>query len=124
MTDQELFDKVAGHLARQGCQATDSLGRCAYRGSDGMKCAAGCLIADAHYSPEIESKAAGIERVADALERSGVSRSQIDLVSRLQTAHDNCGSLSSLRSELSEIACDFGLTFDPTTITTWEGTIA
>jgi hypothetical protein len=55
-TDQEVFDQVANHLLTQNkrsVSATDNT-LCVYRSPDGLKCAAGCLIADDEYDPRME----------------------------------------------------------------------
>jgi hypothetical protein len=48
-----VFNKVSEHLMTQKRKATGGNG-CAYRGVDGTKCAIGCLIPDAIYSPSME----------------------------------------------------------------------
>ena len=89
MTDQELFDKVAAHLLKQGVRAESQFaGGCAYRGENGTKCAAGVLIADEHYSDVLEGGKAIDAIVTLALKRSGVEESQLDLVHALQMIHD------------------------------------
>ena len=64
-TAQEVFDQVAKHLLTQmkksvakraAESASDSKDYCMYRGFDGTKCAAGCLISDDEYKPEFEQK--------------------------------------------------------------------
>lgn len=61
MTPQEIFDTVVSHLRIQGRPAihTDgpTVGRCAYRSSNGTKCAVGCLIPDSIYTPLMEGDA-------------------------------------------------------------------
>jgi hypothetical protein len=55
MEPQEIFDRVATHLFTQGHRATmfdDSI--CAYRASNGDKCAIGVLIPDDVYEPAME----------------------------------------------------------------------
>lgn len=54
---QEIYDVSVTGLASQGFQnsyAED--GTCAYRGTNGRKCAIGWCIPDDKYSPEIELK--------------------------------------------------------------------
>lgn len=90
MTDQELFDKVAIHLLTQNKKAElMSTGQCAYRGMDGTKCAAGCLILDQYYTSRLEGCRADQRSVAEALILSGVAKSQLRLVSCLQRIHDS-----------------------------------
>ncbi len=63
-TAQEVFDQVAKHLLTQmkksvakraAESASDSKDYCMYRGFDGTKCAAGCLISDDEYKLEFEN---------------------------------------------------------------------
>lgn len=58
MTDQEVFTKIAAHLLKQGEKSVDDRGRCRYHGPNGLKCAAGCLIPDGSYVPEMEGQPA------------------------------------------------------------------
>lgn len=55
-TPQEVFDQVVSHLREQGRQSRKSLGdECAYRGDNGLMCAAGCLIADDEYVEKMDN---------------------------------------------------------------------
>ena len=45
-TEQEVFDQVARHMLKQNARSWSQDGACAYRGEEGLKCAAGCLISD------------------------------------------------------------------------------
>lgn len=56
-TAQEVFDWVVFNLLRQNARsAVDDFvsHQCKYRGPDGLKCAAGWLIADDEYADEME----------------------------------------------------------------------
>jgi len=53
-TLQEVFDIVSNHLLTQGKMSVGIDGFCAYRGENGMKCAAGVLIPDDQYKPAME----------------------------------------------------------------------
>lgn len=64
MNKQEIFDKVVSHLRAQKKQALGSNYICAYRGVDGTKCAAGCLITDEVY----EARVLGAELLRDCEE--------------------------------------------------------
>lgn len=108
MTKQEIFDTVARHLFAQGEPAMDGNAACAYRAPKGLKCAVGALIADEHYSSNLDFPEAGhsitvvdkYRPVRIALHKSGVvTKSDIDhhsrssriaLLSDLQVLHDNC----------------------------------
>jgi hypothetical protein len=94
MTKQEIFDKVATHLLRQGKKSTlnDSTPLCLYRGPDGISCAVGCLIKDEHYNLNLEGKPVHIGVVVEALRKSGVtntSRDTLPLLKDLQRVHDH-----------------------------------
>lgn len=54
MTNQEIFDTVARHLLKQGARSITPMGRCAYRGNGGLRCAVGVLIPDDVYCTAIE----------------------------------------------------------------------
>lgn len=91
MNPQEIFDTVARHLFTQGKRATDfeqSYNRtvCRYRTSDGLKCAAGCLIPDDKYDPKMEGWAINGEKVRTYLPQFVIDN--IWLVVDLQRAHD------------------------------------
>lgn len=49
VTAQEVFDQVARHLLTQKERSQIAESRCAYRGEDGLMCAAGCLLDDEEY---------------------------------------------------------------------------
>lgn len=61
MNAQEIFDTVFTKLYEQGKQSVDPElpHTCMYRGPDGMKCAAGFLIPDELYRPEMENISIG-----------------------------------------------------------------
>jgi hypothetical protein len=88
---QETFDIVARALAAQGRpsrqEGPDSPagGRCAYRGDGGTKCAAGWLIPDDVYSPDMEGHFATSPEIADVLAAEG---HDYHLAEDLQDAHD------------------------------------
>lgn len=108
MTNQEIFTKVVTHLRKQGRQAMSPGGSCMYRAPDGAQCAAGCLIADEHYSPSIEHLGARNTPVADVLEASGVPKQSLRLVHCLQQVHDALAPFV-WESRWALIAKDFGL---------------
>ena len=55
---QQQFNKVYIHLITQGekslSEAAESSNGCSYRGDNGLMCAAGCMIPDEKYTPEME----------------------------------------------------------------------
>lgn len=115
MTNQQIFDKVALHLLKQGKRAMSDWGNpnglsCSYRGEDGTSCAVGCLIPDEHYVPAMEG-AGGVYNnrlVRDALTRVGIDLMQSErLLSALQAMHDDARSV--WKEDLRGIAFSFGL---------------
>ena len=86
MTNQEVFDKVATHLLTQNKKAICPIdGRCKYRTSEGLKCAAGVMISDEEYSPEMESWAVNHLITKYNLEKIAPFK---ELLYRLQGIHD------------------------------------
>lgn len=55
MTPQEIFETAAQHLLGQNQRAVDpGTVNCAYRTSNGLQCAVGCLIPDELYDRRME----------------------------------------------------------------------
>ncbi len=84
VAQQVTFDTVISHLRKQNAKSVywDDVGMteaCAYRGHEGRKCAAGCLIPDSKYLPQMESKIVGMLSEGH----------DIKLVGELQQIHDN-----------------------------------
>ena len=80
---QEVFTQVKDHLLLQN-EKSMAGGGCAYRGSNGLQCSAGCLMSDeeAKYVPE--------EKEWRTLIDQGFVETykHTDLISRLQDIHD------------------------------------
>jgi hypothetical protein len=83
-TAQEVFDQAVEHLRKQGKRsALDSeylKAGCKYRSEDGLKCAAGCFIADDEYDPRMEGKGWGGEMFPKV---------HVSLMITLQKIHDD-----------------------------------
>lgn len=91
MKKQEIFDKVATHLLTQGKKSVRGHSSyCMYHSPQGLRCAVGCLIADEHYTPELENKSPVDKAVKLAVRRSvgAVSQSAIYLLEDLRKVHD------------------------------------
>lgn len=93
-TAQQVFDQVATHLLTQNERSFTSgnENECAYKGKDGLKCAAGCLISDDNYKiigrKSIEGKNWGF--VIGYLEKKLPNvAAHNELIFRLQNLHDN-----------------------------------
>lgn len=83
-TAQEVFDQVSNHLLTQMKKSYDKLGfQCAYKSSNGNRCAAGCLISDDEYKSEMEGK--DWVRLVDL---EVTPQSHKDLIIKLQFIHD------------------------------------
>lgn len=84
-TAQEVFDQVARHLLTQNAKAIGPTG-CydyVYLTPEGLKCAAGCLIADNEYSVDFEYEVWG------SLVAQGVApEAHEELITALQVVHD------------------------------------
>ena len=106
MTQQQIFDKVATHLLTQG--AKSMMGdTCRYRGSNGAKCAVGCLIKDDHYDPILELRSSRSELVKEALIKSKVDI-HTELLVKLQYIHDHMQCVA-WDSELQNLAKTYNL---------------
>jgi hypothetical protein len=82
---QLTFQFVALEMIKQGRRAVNNDGRCAYRGRNGDKCAAGHLIPDEKYQPEYEGRACLNSPVGPLIASLGHS---VDLARALQCVHD------------------------------------
>jgi hypothetical protein len=109
-TMQETFDTVVAHLRQQGCKAITRMEGCFYRDELGRKCAAGCLIPDDKYTPDIERRACVEGSLAGTLVRS--LGHDLILVRRLQIVHDDVG-VEDWEAELLKVADKFNLTYTP-----------
>jgi len=91
LTNQEIFDKVAKHLLTQKEKSSRG-SSCLYRGSDGLKCAVGCLIPDEFYVKSIEHE--GVKELfsnfSDLMEKSKLKIESERLLLDLQNIHDDC----------------------------------
>lgn len=114
-TAQQVFDQVVDHLRKQGKQAysykNDS---CNYRvvGLCGeiLKCAAGCLIGDDEYSPEMDNNDEGTSW-AQLVDRGQVPASHRELIRQLQNIHD--GVITHWEKGFAEVALAYGLSYTP-----------
>ena len=118
-TAQEVFNQVASHMLRQNEVSKHANGiGCAYRGVNGLMCAAGCLISDEEYLPEMdEPKQCGYAMGWVDLHRFGyVTGEHEDMINRLQIVHD-LSKTEYWKNALRDIADDLKLEFDPEKLT-------
>ena len=112
-SEQQVFDYVVEHLYKQG-KPSMSNGKCAYRGENGLKCAAGILISDDVYQEQwdwCKISYSDLCRIGD------VQSAHEGLVIWLQNAHDywatiGWGAMDHLDRELTQVANRFHLEFD------------
>lgn len=107
-TPQEVFDQVKNHLLTQNAPSLQlgSNTLCQYRGHNGLKCAAGCLISDEEYFREMESN--GTWEVL--VDKKIAPKEHEYLISSLQNIHD-CYTPNCWEGELKKLADKSGLTF-------------
>jgi hypothetical protein len=112
MNKQEIFDKVARHLLRQGEKSSSHGDQmdCMYRGPGKLKCAIGCLIPDKFYDYDIEGRTIGDDKLDDVLKHCGIRlyvngtpTSTNMMLDDLQNTHDSCG-VDKWRGKLMGIA--------------------
>lgn len=132
MTPQEVFDTVAAHLRQQHAKSEISPQQaeelnidrelysgkiaCAYRGAEGKKCAAGILIQDFEYSPQMEGKnfrAVLLDSACPPSLHQRLSGNGL-LISRLQTIHD-VYPVSEWEQQLKWMAENYRLVYTPLT---------
>lgn len=82
-TELEVFTYVKNHLLKQGRKSVIHGTFCQYRGDNGGKCAAGCLIPDAEYDPAIEGKI-----WTELVNFDEVPSNHCKLIRKLQIIHD------------------------------------
>jgi len=121
-TKQEVFDQIATHLLKQGKQSNryDDREICAYKGAENTKCAAGCLIADNEYIPEMDNAIALQKKYPDinielygaswqALVKVGlVTNKHENLIQDMQLIHDTVLPIC-WKDELKKLAKEFNL---------------
>lgn len=101
---QRIFNKVAKHLMRQKTRSQDKGGICMYRYGE-LMCAAGVLIPDEKYLPEMEGMG-----WRSMVQKRFVSRVNEEFIEELQILHDSA-SLPYWRDELIELAIDHKLNY-------------
>lgn len=114
MTAQEVFDKVANHLRKQGRQSISADGECVYRSKNGLKCAVGCLIPDENYNRYMEGRTVR-ELVKDSSDCPrdclDLFTTHLDLLEDLQQVHDE--GWASLEARLEMVASKHKLIYTP-----------
>ena len=125
---QETFDRVVNALRTQNVKCVNAKGDCMYRGIENAKCAAGHLIPDEKYRPDIEYSGVALfsnplslpevnticDTKVNLLRPAGEIINEeghdIILVGALQVVHDSY-SLDSWENQWKKVADAFGLTY-------------
>ena len=106
----EIFIKISNHLLTQNKKSVNSAGKCLYKTSSGLRCAAGCLIPDKDYDPKMEGDYINgdvkNQLISKFFKDSGFSEKEIYLIRELQWVHDT-KPIKSWRNELNLIAKKF-----------------
>ena len=115
ITAQEIFDTVVDGLRKQGHTSEDKDG-CMYRGPNDAKCAAGILIDQSEYNPNMERGT-----IAQVLEMNTCPISlrerllpHLDLIRELQLIHDK-ENIPLWETRFSSLAERFNLIYAPIT---------
>jgi len=111
-SEQEIFDIVARHLLTQNKKAVNDKGECVYRGKNGCKCAAGCLIPDDKYDPSFEGFgwSLGLQTKNAALQDLVEAIGHYALIRKLQLVHDQ-DAVDSWPDKLRGVATDYKLSY-------------
>jgi hypothetical protein len=104
-TAQQVYDQVKAHLLKQMKKSTNPivLMECLYRGANGLKCAAGCLISDEEYSSNMENRT-----WKELVDKELVPADHRALINMLQEVHD-CREVDEWHKGLSIVANYFKL---------------
>ncbi len=108
-TAQEVFEQSARHLLAQKEKSIceDELWRdCAYKGSEGKKCAAGCFISDEEYKKDFEH-----QTWSELVEEQKAPSEHHSLIWDLQVVHDN-SKVEDWKAELIVLGKEWGLNTD------------
>jgi hypothetical protein len=113
MTQQQIYDTVVAGLAEQGFKQSRKLlssapgvsTTCAYRGDNGLKCAAGHIIPDSEYKPGMEGA------IAASLDffKENVSQATLKFIDSLQQAHDGGSNPETMKEELCFVGNSYEL---------------
>lgn len=111
-TRQEVFDQAVEGMLKQGKRSYDRFtSTCMYR-FDGLKCAAGFLIADEEYSQEFESC-----NWSALLAKGLVPSNHYELISSLQLVHDETRDVDfnseEMLDKLKHLAIKYNVRWNP-----------
>lgn len=118
MDRQQIFQLISDGLLAQGATSTRTVpatdGRrkltqmLAYRGDHGRKCAAGFLIPDILYRPEMEGHLFAYSVFDHVRTHMQISHDEVEFITHLQWVHDSCEP-SAWREELAALGDRYSL---------------
>lgn len=112
-TAQQVFDQVVAHMIKQGERSIHLGSMCLYRSPTGLKCAAGCLIADDEYQDYFDD---GCDKGGGNWSNMVFNQSAPDhhknLIITLQSAHDHNGKIETVLQRMREIGASNGFNLD------------
>ena len=111
MDKQEIFDTVVTNLRLQGCKSEVG-GACMYRGPNNTKCAAGHLIPDKLYDPDMENRNFLGVLIKFPSTAEMFSKKDVKLICDLQWIHDKF-EVRDWESNFETIASLHGLVYSP-----------
>jgi hypothetical protein len=126
MTHQEILNKVWARLKAQGRAARNDYGGCAYRTSDGSRCAVGILFDNPSTLSFIEASGLNCQPVEKLVKCSYLDEvgevqalaPHVEFLTDLQEAHDEAGKYNSFLVELwdnlFQVAAKWELDMPPT----------
>lgn len=104
-TTEEVFEYIRHHLLTQMQQSKNDKGACFYRNEQGLKCAAGCLIPDDMYYPDLEYR-----KWHALVTRNFAPEDHMELIQEMQRIHDDYDPIT-WEFELDKLESDLD-TFD------------
>lgn len=104
---KKVFTKIVNHLRKQNTKSSNKRGDCLYRGPNGLKCAAGCLIPDELYTKSLEGNNVYDLRFQKIWDVLGYSERTISMVSDMQYIHDMYD-VGDWESEFANVAKEYG----------------
>jgi len=114
MNRQATLTKIKTHLLKQNKKALIGIGiGCAYRSSNGLKCAIGCLIPDDVYDPKMEGDLDELlDKFPEMREVFGIQKDDdLEFLLDAQSVHDT-GSPNEWPEQLALLAKQYNLEYE------------
>lgn len=123
-TKQQTFDMIIEGLAKQGWKRATTSTTCRYLTPDGLRCAAGQLVAPDRYDSNLDSDMGTIpsrydghdaDRYAGLIVKTGLAEHDLEFVREAQTIHDQAkhggpkDQAETMRQGYVKLAREYGL---------------